>query len=178
MSQSLSNKFGPKPIIYLDMDECVCDFMSAYYRVEPLIDTPKKFHTMVMEHKIFMGLDWMPHGTDLVEALEHLHMIVNVEMLTSLGTYTPEVAEEAKRQKTEWLKKKFIRWPANFVNSWAEKHRYASPTSILIDDRHDTCRSWREAGGIAIEYQDENIYEMLDLIATSVQSIIDKGTAR
>ena len=158
-----------KPTIYLDMDECVCDFMSVYYQLEPKVDTPKKFHTMVMEHQIFTKLDWMPNGMHLVSDLEILEKDARIEMLTSLGTYTPEVAEEAQRQKTEWLQKKYIRWQPNFVNSWADKHRYATPFNILIDDRHDTCRSWREAGGLAVEYRDEAFPDMLDEIAKALQ---------
>lgn len=175
MLQSSLNKFGPKPIIYLDMDECVCDFMNAYYKIEPQIFTDKKFHTLVMEHKIFTTLDWMPNGMKLVTLLENLGSEVNVEMLTSLGTYTPEVAEEGKRQKLEWLKRKgIITWPANFVNSWVEKPRYANKYAILIDDRHDTCRGFREAGGHAIEYVDEDLPEMWNRIQAAIFTVKDQ----
>lgn len=153
------------------MDECVCDFMSAYYKIEPSVDTPKKFHTMVMEHKIFTNLGWMSNGIRLVNALENMEHTVNVEMLTSMGTWTDVVAEEGKRQKLEWLAKKGIRWPANFVNTWADKHKYANPHSLLIDDRHDTCRSFREAGGIAVEYADENFEEMWNDIENKIWQI-------
>lgn len=175
MPQSSSNKFGPKPTIYLDMDECVCDFMNAYYKLEPQIFTDKKFHTLVMEHKIFTTLDWMPNGMKLVTLLENLGSEVNVEMLTSMGTYTPEVAEEGKRQKLEWLKRKgIITWLANFVNSWVEKHRYANRYAILIDDRHDTCRGFREAGGQAIEYVDEDLPEMWNRIQAAIFIVKDQ----
>ncbi len=167
----MSKIWHKKPTLYLDMDECVCDFMSAYYKLEPKVLTAKKFHTMVTDHKIFVDLDWMPNGANLVHELEKLENDVNIEMLTSLGTWTEDVAAEAKRQKTDWLRKKFIRWPANFVNTWADKHKYAHSASILIDDRHDTCRSFRDAGGIAIEYQDEVYPTMLNLIHSAVADV-------
>ena len=45
-----------KTLVYLDMDGVISDFAHEYYKIEPLIDTVKKFHTMVMEHKIFEKL--------------------------------------------------------------------------------------------------------------------------
>ena len=32
------------------------------------------------------------------------------------------------------------------------KARYASPTSILIDDRDDNIQAWKSAGGIGIKF--------------------------
>jgi len=37
-----------------------------------------------------------------------------------------------------------------------EKQKYASQNSILIDDREDNIREWKERGGIGIFYEDKN----------------------
>ena len=140
--------------IYLDMDGVICDFTTAYYRIEPLIDTPKKFHTLVRDYKIFESLEFMPNGQKLLDLL-FKDLDVEVEILSSMGTWTPEIAQMSAEQKSNWLDKHGIITKRNFVNSWAEKYKYASKTAIMIDDRHDVISSFKAAGGLGVQYIDE-----------------------
>ena len=144
--------------IYLDMDSVICDFMKHYHMIEPKVDTPKKFHTMVMEHQIFEKLDWMPNGEKLIALLNQLGH--PVEILSSLGTHTELIASHARRQKEFWLLSHEIHYKQNFVNTWAHKYRYASKYSLIIDDRGDVCEDFIRAGGKAVVYIDHKFDEM------------------
>lgn len=139
--------------IFLDMDGVICDFMKHYHMIEPSIDTPKKFHTMVMEHQIFEKLDWMPNGERLIALLNSLPKDrYKIEILSSLGTHTELIAAHSKRQKEFWLLNHDIHCKYNFVNTWAHKYRYATKYSLMIDDRGDVCEDFINAGGAAVTY--------------------------
>ena len=162
-----------KPKIYLDMDGVISNFMKAYYDVEPHIDTPKKFHNMVRDYKIFETLEKMPNADKLLNLLFN-DLDVEVEILSSLGTWTQEIAELSAVQKSKWLDKHGIVTTRNFVNSWAEKYKYASPTSIMIDDRHDVIAAFTAAGGVGVQYIDEEWLVMEKKIRMAVARVNQK----
>jgi len=119
--------------LYLDMDGVLADFNKSYTRLKTHAPDGKRFRAAVMEHKIFETLDFMPDTQELLNHVGKLHGI-HIEILTSLGTFEPLQGEEAKMQKLRWLNDKNIPYKANFVRSKEEKSKYATPTSILIDD--------------------------------------------
>ena len=120
--------------LYLDMDGVLADFNKAYTKLRTgAPDNPERFRAAVMVHKILEDLDFMP---DTQQLLNHVSRLkdVNVEILTSMGTFDPFRGEEAKRQKLLWLNKKNIPYRTNFVRSKPEKSKYAHDHAILIDD--------------------------------------------
>jgi 5'(3')-deoxyribonucleotidase len=162
-----------KPLVYLDMDGVISDFAHEYYKIEPLIDTVKKFHTMVMEHKIFEKLGKMPNADKLLNLLFD-ELDVTVCILSSLGTHTFEVAEEGRKQKQKWLRDNMIHCEQRFVYSWAYKKLHAIPTSIMIDDRHDVITTFKEAGGLGVQY----IAEEWDLMESRIREAVEKAKQR
>jgi len=135
--------------LYLDMDGVLADFNKAYTQYDPHKEDRKKFRSAVMEYKIFEDLDFMP---DTQELLNHVSKLrgVNIEILTSMGTHDPFQGESAKQQKLFWLNKHNIPYKANFVRSKEEKAKYATPTSILIDDSSGCIGPFIRAGGHGI----------------------------
>jgi 5'(3')-deoxyribonucleotidase len=135
--------------LYLDMDGVLADFNKEYTKFDPQKEDRKKFRDSVMTHKIFEKLDFMP---DTQELLNHVSKLQNVqiEILTSMGTHETQQANEAKAQKLAWLTKKNIPYKANFVHNKQEKAKYATPTSILIDDSSGCISPFIAAGGHGI----------------------------
>jgi hypothetical protein len=131
------------------MDGVLADFNKEYTSLKTHAKDGKRFRAAVMEFKIFEKLDFMP---DTQQLLNHVSKLtgINIEILTSMGTHDPFQAQEAKHQKLKWLDGHNIPYKANFVHSKQEKAKYASPTSILIDDSIGCISPFIEAGGHGI----------------------------
>ena len=135
--------------LYLDMDGVLADFNKEYTKYDPQKADRKKFRDAVLIHHIFEKLDFMPDTQELLNHVSRLHG-VTIEILTSMGTHDPFQANIAKQQKLRWLDSKNIPYRANFVHSKQEKAKYATPTSILIDDSSGCIGPFIAAGGHGI----------------------------
>lgn len=135
--------------LYLDMDGVLCNFDKAYRMYDPEKADRKRFRQAVMEYHIFEDLEFMPDAQELLNHVAKLRGI-DIQMLTSMGTYDAIQASAAKTQKLHWLKKHNITYKANFVHSKAEKAKYATPSSILIDDSVGCITPFVTAGGHGI----------------------------
>jgi hypothetical protein len=132
------------------MDGVLADFMKEYraYAKDEMNDR-RKFAQSVMDHKIFEKLDKMPDTDVLLNYVAKLED-VNVEILTSMGTFDAVRGAEAANQKQKWLTAHGINYKANFVRSKEEKAKFATPTSILIDDSVGCIEPFVKKGGIGI----------------------------
>jgi hypothetical protein len=134
--------------LYLDMDGVLADFAKTYAKMI-FANDERKFRAAVLDHKIFEDLEFM---SDTQQLLNHVSKLngVDVEILTSLGTFDSTQGNEAKHQKLKWLKKHNIPYRANFVRSKQEKANYASPDSILVDDSIGCISPFIREGGQGI----------------------------
>jgi len=135
--------------LYLDMDGVLADFNKEYTKYDPLKEDRKKFRSAVLEHRIFEKLDFL---SDTQELLTHVSKLkdINIEILTSMGTHETVQGDAAKSQKIKWLNEKNIPYRANFSRSKEEKAKWATGTSILIDDSVGCISPFVEAGGHGI----------------------------
>lgn len=157
--------------LYLDMDGVLADFHKEYTKYDPLKADRKKFRDAVLNHNIFEKLDFMPDTQELLNHVSRLNG-VTIEILTSMGTHEPFQANAAKIQKLNWLDYKNIPYRANFVHSKAEKAKYATPRSILIDDSAGCISPFIEAGGHGILHVNaSNTIRILDSTLLQLRSI-------
>ena len=134
--------------IYCDMDSVLVDFDRGYQELtgmttqqadaiggdtfwEPLIQAGAKW---------WITLNWMPDGKQLWNY---------IKKYTPILLSAPSKQESSRLGKRVWVKRelpdvKLILRPAS------QKQQYASPTSILIDDREKNIDQWEAAGGIGI----------------------------
>jgi 5'(3')-deoxyribonucleotidase len=135
--------------LYLDMDGVLADFNKEYTKYDPLKEDRKKFRSAVLEHRIFEKLDFL---SDTQELLNHVSKLkdINIEILTSMGTHETVQGDSAKSQKIKWLNEKNIPYRANFSRSKEEKAKWATPTSILVDDSIGCIEPFIAKGGHGI----------------------------
>ena len=89
----------------------------------------------------FETLELMDGAETLVQ--EHF---VNPFVLTATG-YTPK---DGNLQKQRWYAKRFPTLSCVCVAKSPDKAAYATPTTILVDDRRKSLDPWIAAGGIGI----------------------------
>ena len=134
--------------IYCDMDGVLVDFDRGYQELtgmttqqadamggdtfwEPLTKAGAKW---------WITLNWMSDGKQLWNY---------IKKYTPILLSAPSQQESSRLGKRVWVKRelpdvKLILRPAS------QKQQYASPTSILIDDRQKNIEQWEAAGGIGI----------------------------
>jgi hypothetical protein len=134
--------------IYCDMDSVLVDFDLGYQELtgmttqqadangieafwEPLSKAGAKF---------WITLQWMPDGKQLWDYIKKYNPIL---------LSAPSREESSKLGKRVWVKRELP--GVKLILKYAsQKQEYASPTSILIDDRQKNIDQWEAAGGIGI----------------------------
>ena len=134
--------------IYCDMDSVLVDFDRGYQEltgmttqqadangVEAFWDPLSKAGA-----KFWITLQWMPDGKQLWDYIKKYNPIL---------LSAPSREESSKLGKRVWVKRELP--GVKLILKYAsQKQEYASPTSILIDDRQKNIDQWKAAGGIGI----------------------------
>lgn len=147
--------------IYCDMDGVIVDFDKGYKELtgtEASFDTPKEeFWTPIQKAgaPFWIKLQWMPDGKKLWEFIKPY----NPQLLSA-----PSRDESSKIGKFVWVKRN-VPGTKLILRSAERKQEFATPNSILIDDRADNIQRWKDAGGIGILHTSaaDTIQQLKDL---------------
>lgn len=132
--------------IFCDMDGVLTDFESAYERV-----SGRKINDEVSSREFWepinkaglsfwTELKWMSDGKQLWNYIKkHKPKILSA----------PSRSEDSVVGKKQWVKREL---PTSelILRSARNKKEFASPTTILIDDKQENIQDWIDAGGIGI----------------------------
>jgi len=157
--------------IYVDMDGVLTDFERRFEQFAGV--TPEEFIAQktiefgkskateqfwsLIDNQIgvryWAGMTWMPEG-------EKLYNYIKKHKPTILTS--PSRDESSRIGKGVWIKRNTPNTPYKFGFGASGKEKFATPTSILIDDREDNIQSWKQAGGIGIIFKstDQVIHEL------------------
>jgi hypothetical protein len=134
--------------IYCDMDGVLVDFEKGYedltgqnIRGQHVSGGPNFWDPITKAGAQFwIKLPWMADGKQLWEY---------IKQYTPVLLSAPSREESSKIGKYVWVKREM---PGTklILRSAERKQEFATPQSILIDDRKDNIDRWKEAGGIGI----------------------------
>jgi len=147
--------------IYCDMDGVIVDFDKGYKELtgrEASFDTPKEeFWAPIQKAgaSFWIKLQWMPDGKKLWEFIKPY----NPDLLSA-----PSRDESSKIGKFVWVKRN-VPGTKLILRQAERKQEFATPNSILIDDRADNIQRWKDAGGIGIVHTSaaDTIQQLKDL---------------
>ena len=147
--------------IYCDMDGVLVDFDKGYKELtgtEASFDTPKEeFWAPIQKAgaEFWIKLQWMPDGKQLWEFIKPY----NPQLLSA-----PSKDESSKIGKFVWVKRN-VPGTKLILRSAERKQEFATPNSILIDDRADNIQRWKDAGGVGIHHTSaaDTIQQLKDL---------------
>lgn len=151
------------------MDGVIADWVAAVeaagYTVEEIMKSKESkdvFKHAVYPTQFFKNLPTMK-GLELVWLLERKK--ADYAILTAVGEHYTDHITSLKR---EWLVEVLGFMPEFYAVVHSEdKAVYADEECVLIDDRQKSLVPFKEAGGMTMEYTDENyeyIYATVDLL--------------
>ena len=143
------------------MDGVLVDFDKAYFDLtgeKASFNTdPKKFWEPINKAgaAFWIKLPWMPDGKQLWDYIKQY----NPDLLSA-----PSREESSKMGKRIWVKRE-LPGVKLILRSADRKQEFATPNSILIDDRADNIQRWKDAGGIGIVHTSaaDTIQQLKDL---------------
>ena len=133
--------------IYCDMDGVLVDFIKGYYEltgrdITGQYHTDKRFWEPIDKAGVefWINLNWTPDGKTLWDYIKKY----NPELLSS-----PSIQNDSRVGKAKWVERE-LPGVHLILRSAGKKQEFATPNSILIDDRDSNIEQWVAAGGIAI----------------------------
>jgi cytidyltransferase-like protein len=152
LARGLEEQEDPKYKIYVDMDGVLVDFDGGYEKLTGMTTRaadekgPEFFWKPISKAgaKWWITLNWMPDGKQLWDYVKKY----NPELLSA-----PSREEASKLGKRVWVKRE-LPGVKLILRSADKKQEFASPNSILIDDREKNIEQWKSAGGVGILHTD------------------------
>lgn len=148
--------------INVDLDGVMVDFMSmalevAGYTPESVVGHPEEkvlkrnFWKMIEQH-VKTGKPFFSAMRPMDDARVLWGYLNTLSIPKYICTATGHI-RGAGEEKREWIRKHLghdVANQARIVRNGEDKSRYASPTTILIDDRRKVVDPWVAAGGVGI----------------------------
>ena len=136
--------------LYCDMDGVLVDFDKGYEKLTG-IDIKGTFHETTKfwdpinkaGKKFWVDLEWTKDGKELWDYIKQY----KPKLLSA-----PSRQDDSRVGKHEWVERELPGVPL-LLRSAKHKKDFATPTSILIDDRIVNVEGWIDAGGIGILHE-------------------------
>lgn len=176
--KELFENINKKPHVFLDMDGVQCDLAGAlqeaigvshYEAKEKTEDEIERLANSSPEavYDFFANLKQLPGGKKITDWLNSNNISYTILSAPLRGPY----AEYSVKGKLDWLQKHTPNAVKGAIFKH-DKHEHAmdgSRPNILIDDYHKKIKAWNNAGGIAIQHEDE--YKVPDAAERTIKRL-------
>ena len=133
--------------IFCDLDGVIVDFAKGYHKLTGTdlkgeFQNDEKFWEPINKagYNFWINLEWKPDGKKLWNYIKKY----NPELLSA-----PSRQNDSRVGKHDWVKRE-LPGVHLILRSAKNKKEFASPNSILIDDRDENVEGWIQVGGIGI----------------------------
>jgi hypothetical protein len=144
-------KANDKPVIYMDMDGVVADFVKGYKDMTGRNAHEDDLQTInfncALVFNFFRKLPILEKGKELFKELDKFCRIVFL-------TTPMDSVITCRRDKIEWIKEHFGNY--DIIFSYNKQDYAKDDCCILIDDMDYNLKPFSEAGGTAINFKDNN----------------------
>jgi 5'(3')-deoxyribonucleotidase len=162
--------------VYFDMDGVLCDFDQQF--VHSTNEDPRTFEKKngtikfweIITNKgshFWKNMDPMPDFNILKKYITELSKNPNIKIQILTSTSDEQIRHNFKQDaekriselesgKKDWLTKYLPGYVINYAVSGTDKARFATKSSILIDDLYKNVESFIAAGGEGIVFRDAN----------------------
>jgi 8-oxo-dGTP pyrophosphatase MutT (NUDIX family)/5'(3')-deoxyribonucleotidase len=145
--------------VFLDMDGVLADFDFGFKAILGVL--PAEGFKKWGDYKVWKKLDEIPHFWLNLKPLPGYDKLLEFvsDKEVSLLTTPADSVKECRDDKKKWAKKYIGDVDVIFSN---KKEQYASPNSILIDDKKENIDKFKKKGGIGIHHTsiDKTIKEL------------------
>lgn len=170
----------PKYTVYFDVDNTLTNYSDRLRSMNLRPNDTVKDENI----EFWSKAEWLPLSKEM---LNFSKKYFSTKLLTAAPDYNAP-----KNGKLEWVKNNIGDIETIFTRRGTEKSKYASPTSILIDDSLENIRAFTKAGGIGILFENnpeeiiqqllnylnpDGINEMSQVAIQSVEDYADKELA-
>ena len=176
--KELFEDINKKPHVFLDMDGVQCDLAGAlqeaigvshYEAKEKTEDEIVGLANSSPEavYDFFANLKQLPGGKKITDWLNSNNISYTILSAPLRGPY----AEYSVKGKLDWLQKHTPNAVKGAIFKH-DKHEHAidnNKPNILIDDYHKKIKAWNNAGGIAIQHEDE--YKVPDAAERTIKRL-------
>jgi hypothetical protein len=148
------------PKLCLDMDDVIADWMTE---ADTFLNLPEKltdgyclppgtYSKLTQHSRFYRNLPLLPGALDLVAWARDYTQRKGMYLAFLTALPHDGSVPFAAYDKSHWAAKHFPDIPVFFGPYSYDKHLHCNAGDILIDDRHENCLDWEQAGGIAHIY--------------------------
>lgn len=154
-----------KKLLALDMDDVICDWMTE---ADNFLDNPDNekivdgyrvsqgtWDQLTQHTRFYRNLQLLPGADELINWARSYSERNDMFLCFLTAIPHDDTVPFCAYDKSLWAHERYPDIPV-FIGPYSyDKHKHCRvPGSILIDDRHDNCMQWANAGGLSHIYQD------------------------
>ena len=169
-----------KNTFYLDMDGVVADWNAGVKDILGYANKDANTHysdedwNKIKENqRMYRDLPVMPDADVLVNVARQFRDKLGWDLMFLTAVPKGNDVHWAFYDKMTWAQKHFPDIPVHFGPYAKDKYIHCKPGDILVDDRHSNITAWKEAGGIGVEVDIDDLNDTIIRVRYLLHKYLD-----